>query len=115
MVELDGLAGVGALILVNERECGTCDLVGISGVKRLGNALDHGGLPCPEIAAEDEEFRRLEEPGDLMASADGFGSVAALELVNLPIGGSSGHRASMRFFACMRRFLGSPCNQRYPP
>ena len=57
-----------ALVLVDEREGGAGDLVGIGGVKRLGDALDQGGLACAEIAVKDKEFRRREQPGDLMAA-----------------------------------------------
>src|ERR1700758_3228343 len=83
VVEFDRPAAGFAFIFMNERKGGTCDLVGISGIKRLGDAFDQGGLTGSKIAMHDHQLGGLEKARDLVAAADGIGSAIALELINL--------------------------------
>ena len=65
--ELDGLAVARAVILVDEREGGTGDLVGLGCVERLRNAFHERGFARAQIAAQQQQLRRLEQIGELAA------------------------------------------------
>ncbi len=73
-------ADLGALVLVDEGEGGAGDLLGIGGVEGGGDAFDEGGLPCPEVAAEDDQARGGHEGfGDALGDGEGSGDGAGLE------------------------------------
>ena len=67
VIEHDRFAVELSLVLVDEGEGGAGDLIGIGGIEGLGDTLDERGLACAEIAVKDKEFRRGEQPSDLMA------------------------------------------------
>src|SRR6185312_2147527 len=50
----------GAAVLVDERKRWAGNIFGLSGLESFSNAFDHGGLPCPQIAAQQNDAARLE-------------------------------------------------------
>src|SRR5208282_6091180 len=88
--ELDGFTVARAIELVDEREGGTGDLVGLGGVERLRNALYERGFARAQIAAEQQQLRRREQIGELAAHGDGACAALRSELVRSAFGDGCG-------------------------
>src|SRR5438552_18591445 len=54
--QLDRLAVVDAVVLVNQRERGTGDLVRLGGIERVRDVLDQRGFPSAKVAAQQQQL-----------------------------------------------------------
>src|SRR5215472_9371001 len=82
---------LGSAVFVDESKRRTGDAVGLRRLKALGNALYQRGLPCPQIAAQEDHAAGLECRGQLPSQCDGlFGGVRRVLL------GGTGSRTFVR-------------------
>ena len=110
--ELDGLAVARAVELVNEREGGTGDLVGLGGVERLCNAFHERGFSRAQIAAKEQQLRRLEQIGELTAHCNSVGAALRGELEYSALRDWSGFGHCQASQGPAGVFVGAaPCNQ----